>query len=172
MQPTGAPADNTPYAYLWQRFAAITVDEMITLILFAPGFLLEISGASGAWILALYIAGAVLRYAYFVYFEQGDGQTIGKRLLRIRVKSEREDRLPLKEALLRNLRRFDFLVGLALPADLGTAGTAGRLLAAFTIFYTAVAPVFIWLSARKQRPLDMLAHTIVVRTGPARPRPL
>lgn len=172
MQPTSTPADTTPYAYLWQRFAAVTVDEAITLILFAPPLLLELSGMSGTWVLGLYIAGAALRYAYFVYFEHGDGQTIGKRLLQVKVRSERQDRLPLKEALLRNLRRFDVLMGLALPADLSTAGTAGRLLAALAIFYTAAAPIFIWLSVKKQRPLDMLAHTIVVRTEPVRPRPL
>lgn len=172
MQPTSTPADTTPYAPLWQRFAAVTVDEAITLILFAPPLLLEMSGTTGAWVLGLYVAGAALRYGYFVFFEQGDGQTIGKRLLQIKVRSERQDRLPLKEALLRNLRRFDVLMGLALPEDLSTAGTVGRLLAALAIFYTAAAPIFIWLSVKKQRPLDMLAHTIVVRTEPVQPRPL
>lgn len=87
-----------------------------------------------------------------------------------RVRSEREDRLPLKEAVLRNLRRFDVLLGLALPADPSTADVAGRLAVAFMIFYAAVAPICIWLSVKKQRPLDMLVHTIVVQTEQPLPR--
>jgi uncharacterized RDD family membrane protein YckC len=170
MQPQNQPADQTRYAYLWQRFAAVTLDEMITLILFVPALILQVAGAGGNWPMALMVSAAVLRYLYFVYFENGRGQTIGKLLFKIRVRSEREDRLPLKEALLRNLRRFDVLLGLGLPADPGTADVAGRLLVAFILFYTAVAPIFIWLSVKKQRPLDMLAHTIVVQTEPPLPR--
>jgi len=170
MQPTSQPADQTRYAYLWQRFAAVTVDEMITLVLFVPTFILQISGMGGAWPLAFFATAAVLRYLYFVYFEHGKGQTIGKLLFRIRVRSERKDRLPLKEALVRNIRRFDVLAGLALPADPNTADLLGRLLVAFLLFYTVVAPVFIWLSVKKQRPLDMLAHTIVVQTEQPLPR--
>jgi uncharacterized RDD family membrane protein YckC len=170
MQPTSQPADLTRYASLWQRFVAVTLDEMITLVLFVPAFILQISGMGGTWPLALFVTAAALRYLYFVYFEYGKGQTIGKLLFKIRVRSEREDRLPLKEALMRNLRRFDVLAGLALPADPNTADVLGRLLVAFLLFYSVVAPVFIWLSVKKQRPLDMLAHTIVVQTEQTLPR--
>ena len=170
MQPTSQAADQTRYAYLWQRLAAVTVDEMITLVLFVPALILQISEMGGAWPLALFATAAVLRYLYFVYFEHGKGQTIGKLLFKIRVRSEREDRLPLKEALVRNLRRFDVLMGLALPADPNTADIAGRLLVALLLFYSVVAPVFIWLSVKKQRPLDMLARTIVVQTEQPLPR--
>jgi uncharacterized RDD family membrane protein YckC len=144
---------------------------MITMVLFVPALILQISEMGGAWPLALFIIAAVLRYLYFVYFEHGKGQTIGKLLFKIRVRSEREDRLPLKEALVRNLRRFDVLAGLALPADPNTADVLGRLLVAFLLFYSVVAPVFIWQSVKKQRPLDMLAHTIVVQTELPLPRP-
>lgn len=170
MQPQSQTADKTRYASLWQRFVAVTLDEMITLVLFVPALILQIAGMGGNWPMALTVSAAILRYLYFVYFEQGNGQTIGKRLFKIRVRSEREDRLPLKEALVRNLRRFDVLLGLALPADPGTASVAGRLAVAFILFYTAVAPIFIWLSVKKQRPLDMLAHTIVVQTEQLLPR--
>jgi len=170
MQPTSQPVDQTRYAYLWQRFAAVTLDEMITLVLFVPALILQISEMGGNWPLALFIVATALRYLYFVYFEHGNGQTIGKLLFRIRVRSEREDRVPLKEALLRNLRRFDVLLGLALPADPITADVAGRLLEALVLFYAVVAPIFIWLSVKKQRPLDMLARTIVVQTEQPLPR--
>ena len=170
MQTRSQPTDQTRYASLWQRFAAVTLDEIITLIVLVPALILQITGMGGNWPLALTVSAAVLRYLYFVYFEHGQGQTIGKRLFRIRVRSEREDRLPLKEALVRNLRRFDVLAGLVLPADLSTADAAGRLLVALLLFYTVVAPVFIWLSVKKQRPLDMLAHTIVVPTEQPLPR--
>jgi len=170
MQPTSQAADQSRYAYLWQRFAAVTLDEMITLVLFVPALILQISETGGAWPLALFVAAAALRYLYFVYFEHRKGQTIGKRLFKIRVRSEREDRLPLKEALVRNLRRFDVLAGLVLPADPNTADVLSRLLVAFLLFYSVVAPVFIWQSVKKQRPLDMLAHTIVVQTEQPLPR--
>ena len=170
MQTQGQPADQTRYAFLWQRFAAVTVDEMITMVLYVPALILQIAGVGGNWPLAFTMAAAVLRFLYFVYFEHGRGQTIGKQLFKIRVRSEREDRLPLKEAVLRNLRRFDALLGLVLPTDPSTAEVAGRLLIAFSLFYAAVAPIFIWLSVKKQRPLDMLAHTIVIQTEQPLPR--
>lgn len=164
MQAQTQSTDQTRYASLWQRFAAVTLDEIVTLIVLVPAIILQIAGVEGNWPLALTISAAVLRYLYFVYFEHGRGQTIGKRLFKIRVRSEREDRLPLKEALLRNLRRFDALLGLVLPTDPGAASVAARLLIALSLFYFAVAPIFIWLSVKKQRPLDMLAHTIVIQT--------
>jgi len=170
MQTQSQPAGQPRYAYLWQRFAAVTLDEIITLIVFVPALILEIAGMGGNWPIALMVSAAVLRYLYFAYFEHGRGQTIGKLLFNIRVRSEREDRLPLKEALVRNLRRFDVLAGLVLPADLDTADVYGRLLVAFILFYTVVAPIFIWQSVKKQRPLDMLAHTIVVQKEPTLPR--
>jgi len=170
MQTQSQPAGQPRYAYLWQRFAAVTLDEIITLIVFVPALILEIAGMGGNWPMALMVSAAVLRYLYFVYFEHGRGQTIGKLLFKVRVRSEREDRLPLKEAVLRNLRRFDALLGLALPTDPSTASVAGRLVVAFALFYFAVAPIFIWLSVKKQRPLDMLAHTIVVQTEQPLPR--
>jgi len=170
MQPRNQTDDKTRYASLWQRFVAVTLDEMITLVLFVPALILQIAGMGGNWPMALMASAAVLRYLYFVYFEHGRGQTIGKLLFKIRVRSEREDRLPLREALLRNLRRFDVLLGLGLPADPSTASVAGRLVVAFTLFYFAVAPIFIWLSVKKQRPLDMLAHTVVVQTEQTLPR--
>lgn len=170
MQPTSQPIDQTRYASLWQRFAAVTADEMITAVVVVPAIILRISGIGGTWPLALSIAAAVLRYLYFVYFEHGEGQTIGKLLFKIRVRSEREDRLPLKEALVRNLSRFDSLMALALPADLATASVTGRLVVALMLFYSVIAPVFIWQSVKKQRPLDMLAHTIVVQTELPSPR--
>ena len=170
MQTQTQPADQTRYAFLWQRFAAVTLDEMITLVLFVPALILEIAGMGGSWPMAFMVSAAILRYLYFVYLEHGSGQTVGKLLFKIRVRSEREDRLPLKEAMARNLRRFDVLLGLAFPSDPSTASVAGRLVVAFALFYFAVAPIFIWLSVKKQRPLDMLAHTIVIQTEEPLPR--
>ena len=164
MQPRGQPVDQTRYAYLWQRFAAVTLDEMLTIILFLPAYIVQSSEMGGAWPLTLFIIAAILRYSYFVYFEHGEGQTIGKLLFKIRVRSESTDRLPLKEALIRNIRRFDVLMGLALPVDPSTTDLVPRMTLAFLLFYTCVAPIFIWQSEKKQRPLDMLAHTVVIQT--------
>ena len=136
----------------------------------APAFILELLGKDGTWLIVLMVSGAILRYIYFVYLEHRKGQTLGKQLFKIKVRSEREDRLPLKEALVRNLRRFDVLVGLALPEDPATADTVDRVMVASLFFYSVVAPIFIWLSVKKQRPLDMLVHTIVVQTEQPLPR--
>ena len=172
MQAQVQSTDQTRYAFLWQRVAAVTVDEIITAIAVVPAFIVEITGKGGDWLLVvLVIVAAVLRYIYFVYLEHRRGQTIGKRLFRIRVRSEREDRLPLKEALVRNLRRFDVLAGFALPSDASTASTAARIAVALFFFYSVVAPIFIWLSVKKQRPLDMLVHTVVVQTEQPLPLP-
>lgn len=170
MQPSSTPAEEVKYAYLWQRFVAVTLDEIITLPLFVPALIVQSAGIGGVWPYALFGAAAVFRYLYFVYFEHGKGQTVGKSLFRIRVRSEREDRLPLKEALIRNLRRFDILLGLALPADPAAAGTVSRLVVALLLFYTFVGPIFIWISVKKQRPLDMLAHTVVIQVEQPLPR--
>ena len=171
MQAQTQSTDQTRYASLWQRFAAVTLDEIITMIAFVPAFILEMTGRGGNWLLVLLtVVAAVLRYFYFVYLEHRKGQTLGKQLFKIRVRSEREDRLPLKEALVRNLRRFDILVGLALPSDPNAADTIDRIVVASVFFYGVVAPIFIWLSVKKQRPLDMLMHTIVVQTEPPLPR--
>jgi uncharacterized RDD family membrane protein YckC len=42
--------------------------------------------------------------------------------------------------------------------------------AALMLIYAATAPIFIWQSVRKQRPLDMVAHTIVIQTEKPLPR--
>lgn len=132
--------------------------------MFVPAFVMDVAEVGGTWPIALMACVATLRYAYFVYFEHGKGQTIGKWLFKIRVRGEREDKLPLKEALVRNIIRFDVLLSLAYPDDLNTANTAARLVVALALFYSTVAPIFIWQSEKKQRPLDMLMHTVVVRT--------
>jgi uncharacterized RDD family membrane protein YckC len=170
MQLQSPPTEAVRYASLLQRFVAVTIDEIITLVMFVPAFMLQIAEIEGVWPIALLVTAVVLRYVYFVYLEHKRGQTIGKRLLKIRVRSEREDRLPLKEALVRNLRRFDSLMSLAVPADPSAAGVAGRLVAALMLVYAATAPIFIWQSVRKQRPLDMVAHTIVIQTEKPLPR--
>lgn len=165
MQAQVKSTDQTRYATLLQRFAAVTIDELITMIAFVPAFVVELTGRGGNWLLILLmVTAAVLRYSYFALLEHRNGQTLGKQLFRIKVRSEREDRLPLMEALVRNLRRFDVLAGFALPSDPNTATTAARIVVAALLFYTVVAPIFIWQSEKKQRPLDMLVHTIVVQT--------
>lgn len=74
MQTQSQPAGQPRYAYLWQRFAAVTLDEIVTLIVFVPAFILQVAGTGGNGPLALLVSAAVLRYLYFVYFEHGQGQ--------------------------------------------------------------------------------------------------
>lgn len=99
------------------------------------------------WTLAILIVVVFLIFAgYFIVFEWlWNGQTPGKRLLKLRV--IREDGRPITfwEALARNLLRiFDAVPGLVLPVY-------------------SVGLITIFASARDQRIGDVFAGTVVVR---------
>lgn len=113
------------------------------------GFLTEMSN----WTIALLIIVIFLLFAgYFVIFEWlWNGQTPGKRLLKLRVLREDGRPITLWEALARNiLRIFDAVPGLVLPVY-------------------SIGLIAIFMSRRDQRVGDLFAGTVVVRerTGEA-----
>lgn len=99
------------------------------------------------WTIALMIIVLFLIFAgYFVFFEWlWNGQTPGKRLLKLRVIREDGRPITLWEALARNLLRiFDAIPGFVLPVY-------------------SIGLIAIFLSGRDQRIGDMFAGTVVIR---------
>jgi len=150
-------------ASIGNRFLAVAIDHFIqyfVIIVVAWAFL-SLSGVSdisqiedsdifqnmSKWTIAIMIIVLFLIFAgYFIFFEWlWNGQTPGKRLLRLRVIREDGRPITLWEAIARNLLRiFDAVPGFVLP---------GYSIGLITIF----------MSNRDQRIGDMVAGTVVVR---------
>jgi uncharacterized RDD family membrane protein YckC len=150
-------------ASIGNRFLAVAIDHFIqyfTITVVAWAFL-NISGVSDIstiensrffqempkWTIALMIIVLFLIFAgYFIFFEWlWNGQTPGKRLLKLRVIREDGRPITLWEAIARNLLRiFDAVPGFVLPVY-------------------SVGLITIFLSSRDQRVGDMFAGTVVVR---------
>ena len=150
-------------ASIGNRFLAVAIDHFIQyFVIFVVAWaLLSISGIGSVeaiensevlrempkWTIALLIIVLFLIFAgYFVFFEWlWNGQTPGKRLLKLRVIREDGRPVTLWEALARNLLRiFDAVPGFVLPVY-------------------SVGLITIFLSSRDQRVGDMFAGTVVVR---------
>jgi uncharacterized RDD family membrane protein YckC len=99
------------------------------------------------WTIAVLIIVLFLIFAgYFIFFEWiWNGQTPGKRLLKLRVIREDGRPITLWEAMARNLLRvFDAMPGFVLPVY-------------------SIGLITIFLSVRDQRVGDMFAGTVVIR---------
>lgn len=144
---------NYDLADLGSRFTALIIDGLIitiSLVLLALGIsfltfrLGGLSEALASWGFALLIfLFFAFFWGYFVYFEAfGDGQTPGKRLLRIRAVHDGGYPLTLQGAAIRNLLR---LIDIQPAASMLVGGIA------------------MMLHPRTKRVGDMVAGTIVVR---------
>jgi len=140
------------YAGVGNRIVAIIIDHviigLITLLLAIPlGLQMFTAAATGmvdpvaylGSMVGLWALSLVLWLAYFTYMEGSSGQTLGKRLLRIKVVKENGKPLTYVDAFVRTLLRivdgmFAYLIG----------------------FIVIVA------TDKKQRVGDMAAGTIVV----------
>ncbi len=150
-------------ASIGNRFLAVAIDHFIqyfTMFVVAYAFL-SLSGLGDMnsidradffeempkWTMAILIIALFLIFAgYFVVFEWlWNGQTPGKRLLKLRVIREDGRPITLWEALARNLLRiFDAVPGFVLPVY-------------------SIGLITIFLSNRDQRVGDLFAGTVVVR---------
>jgi uncharacterized RDD family membrane protein YckC len=148
-------------ASIGNRFLAVAIDHFIQyLMIFIVAwafFNLTISNTDIAdraeffrempkWTLAVLIIAVFMIFAgYFVLFEWlWNGQTPGKRLLKLRVIREDGRPITLWEAVARNLLRiFDAVPGFVLPVY-------------------SIGLISIFLSSRDQRVGDMFAGTVVV----------
>ena len=111
------------------------------------GIINEIQREAPKWLIAVMIILLFLLFAgYFIFFEWlWDGQTPGKRLLKLRVIRDDGRPITLWEAIARNLLRvFDATPGFLLPIY-------------------SVGLIVIFLSNRDQRVGDIFAGTVVIR---------
>src|SRR6478672_2794883 len=151
-------------ASIGNRFLAVAIDHFIQYlsIFLIAWFFLSISGSSVAgagssadsllnempkWTIAIMILILFVVFAaYFVVFEWlWDGQTPGKRLLKLRVIRDDGRPITLWEAIARNLLRvFDAVPGFVVPIY-------------------SVGLIVIFLSNRDQRVGDIFAGTVVIR---------
>ncbi len=144
-----------PLASAGSRFLAVAIDTLIQIGGFAVLGLLallttairaNVWTAGGTWLLAiLVVLGFLLYYGYYAAFEAlWNGQTPGKRTIRLRVITTSGRPISTYDALLRNLLRIvDQLPGIY---------TVGLL----SIFFTE----------RNQRLGDLAADTVVVHEQP------
>ncbi len=151
-------------ASIGNRFLAVAIDHFIqflSMFVVAWGFVFwsgigeggtgeltdQILGEMSKWTIALMIIILFLIFAgYFVFFEWlWNGQTPGKRLLKLRVIREDGRPVTLWEAMARNLLRiFDNIPWFVVPVY-------------------SVGLISIFLSPRDQRIGDLFAGTVVVR---------
>lgn len=153
-----------PLASIGNRFLAVAIDHAIQyasiaivafVFLFVAGFgrdsqfgiTDEIERSLPNWIIAVMIFVLFLLFAgYFAFFEWlWDGQTPGKRLLKLRVIREDGRPITLWEAIARNLIRiFDAVPGFLIPVY-------------------SIGLIAIFMSNRDQRVGDLFAGTVVIR---------
>lgn len=151
-------------ASIGNRFLAVAIDHAIQyvaiavtafLFLFAAGLFVgdgesvvdSIGIDTPNWIIAvLIIVLFVLFSGYFAFFEWWwDGQTPGKRLMKLRVIREDGRPITLWEAIARNLLRiFDAIPGFVVPIY-------------------SIGLIVVFLNSRDQRVGDMFAGTVVIR---------
>jgi len=144
-------------ASIGNRFMAVGIDHFIQFIsIFLVAWILAwiASGSSTSlfedspkWVTAIMILVVFVLFAsYFVVFEWlWNGQTPGKRLMKLRVVREDGRPLTLWEAIVRNLLRI---------ADAAPG---------FVIPIYSVGLITIFLNARDQRLGDIFAGTVVIR---------
>lgn len=149
-------------ASIGNRFLAVVIDHsiqyfaiLVAMWIFVSIANIDLFGAGGEdifsqmsnWTIALMILVLFLLFSgYFIFFEWlWDGQTPGKRLLKLRVIREDGRPLTLWEAIARNLLRiFDAVPGFLIPIY-------------------SVGLIVIFLSSRDQRVGDVFAGTVVIR---------
>lgn len=143
--------EQTPYIGFWPRFAAFSIDSVITTLasmaLFIPLGMIISLGASE--LSALNIVLQVLSYcivpAYFIYFTHASQATLGKQFIGIKVLSQEGHKLTLGKIILRE--------------------TIGRLVNLFTAYLGYIIVAF---TGRRQGLHDMIVSSVVVRRDPTK----
>ena len=124
-----------------RRAVAIIIDAIILMIL---GWVIAL-GVGGAGGTGFAISGApaliwfLIGLAYYVVMEVKMGGTVGKLALKLKVVKEGGEPLDWQASLLRNVL---------------------RIIDGF--FFYLVGAIVVWVSKKKQRLGDMVAHTLVV----------
>jgi uncharacterized RDD family membrane protein YckC len=142
------------YAGLGSRAVALIIDYIILGIViwvialpFGAAALFSMRGPrypmafSGAVVLAVSAIGIIIWLLYFTYLEGTSGQTLGKRVISIKVTKETGESLSFVDALIRTLCRIIDM----LP----------------TLYIIGI--ILILVTEKNQRIGDLAAHTIVVQ---------
>lgn len=141
-----APPHHSPVS-VWPRFKAQVVDTFVVLLaasvlaLVVTGRGMEDPGRAGVWLTVI-----VVGLLYFTLCEWRGGQTLGKKLAGIEVRSQAGGGASLPQAFVR---------------------TAFRLIDGLGCYVVGAA--FVWTSAERQRLGDRVAGTLVVRSRPDAP---
>lgn len=136
-QNSSSTLSNSAYAGFWKRFLAYFVDNLIIwLVSLLLGFTIRINSSNGM----ILVPGLLISAAYFIFFWMRDGQTLGNRLLAIKV--VREDG-----------QKFDFATGIIRYISYLISGIVLWL-------------GFLWIiwDKKKQGWHDKIAKTVVVKT--------
>lgn len=165
--------DRDRYRTLLRRFGAALIDLWVSLPIVFPG-LMPVSWRSGSNFVLLITAACWLPTLYFVSMHAAYGQTIGKRICRVRVVDARtEGWISWRQAVRRELPVIAFCLVVTafnlLPHSLGTVG-ATILIHAARIVSICQNPWYlldaVWtLTNQRRRSLhDLIGGTVVVRT--------
>ena len=157
-----------PLAGLGTRFFALLIDTaciigaylVLSMVAWILAALLGLATRSiGGWSVisaVAAVAGFVLQWSYFIFFEMlWNGQTPGKKAMRIRVVRDDGGGLTLLQSTVRNLLRM--VDGLPLPAPI------------LYVFSSLVGGAVIFFSSENRRLGDYVAGTVVVRDPSWRP---
>lgn len=145
------------YASLGDRAIAVFIDSLIIgailLCVFIPFAVIsykptEFSFPPFSEDIELMIEG-FSSFVYFTFYEYRRGQTIGKKWIGIKVISEEGNDLTLNSVIIRNIFRFS-----------GLLVVWGSF---FGFIWLLIDVILIWKMIKKQRILDMLAHTVVIK---------
>jgi uncharacterized RDD family membrane protein YckC len=132
---------------VWPRFKAQVADAIVVAIATATLTLLVSGhGLEEPWRPLVWVAFGLVTLGYFTICEWRYGQTLGKRLVDIEVRSQDGGSTSLGQAFVRTV--FRIVDGLALYI---------------------VGAVFVWTSPARQRLGDRVAGTLVMRSRPDAP---
>jgi len=146
LPPPPPPPTASNYATIVDRFVAVLIDTILTLIAAAiiaiPIGVLSLVPGLGFFFGPTTLIGFLIWILYFGYFESTSGQTIGKQVMRIKVVDEQASTvIDLGRALIRNiLRIIDFLP-----------------------FFYIIGIILIFTNPKKQRLGDIAARTVVIK---------
>lgn len=149
------------YASLGDRAIAVFIDSLIIgailLCVFIPFAVIsykptEFSFPPFSEDIELIIEG-FSSFVYFTFYEYRRGQTIGKKWMGIKVISEEGNDLTLNSVIIRNIFRFSGLLVLFSTVWGSFCG----------FIWLLIDMILIWKMVKKQRILDMLAHTVVIK---------
>jgi uncharacterized RDD family membrane protein YckC len=129
----------TSFAPIWRRMLAFLIDSALCLLIMY--FLLQLTAINDAFIfMASFLLAIFIFWIYFIPLEAVYGQTLGKKLLGIKIIKVNGERIGWSASFLRNVLRIVDI----LP------------------FFYIVGLISILLTGKKQRIGDLAAQTIVV----------